>query len=231
MKTTILAGLLFAAALCSTFSDLVYNIDYEPPIYTNGQQLGGGTTETISDSISGFSSQGLLIHDGGGINYLAPASFSSGIHLVSWDLAIPTEQGSSSILNAQLVAQGGPMLFSTTAAGDGAGLRVEYGSGFPSRPSVPINAGQSYAFEVLMNLDADYYTFRLDGVPLEDAVSIPTGADLWLVGFGQNQTLGLQAGIDNFRWEVIPEPAALFLLVLGGAGLYITRRTRQTRRQ
>lgn len=228
MKSTLLVFSLSALAIGSVSADIVYDIDYEPPAYTNGQQVGGGSGETISDSINGFSSQALLIHDGGGINYFAPSSFSNGIHLVSWDLAIPTEQSSSSLLNAQLVAEGGPMLFSANAAGDGTELRVEYGFGFPQRPSVSINSGQSYAFQVLLDLDANYYNFWLDGTLLEDTVSIPSDADLWLVGFGQNQTLGLQAGIDNFRWEVVPEPASAFLLLLGGSCIYLARRRKQS---
>ena len=72
-------------------------------------------------------------------------------------------------------------------------------------------------FQVLMNLDADYYSFWFDGTLLEDTVSIPADANLWAVGFGQNQTLGLQAGLDNFHWEAtgIPEPGTISLLLLG----------------
>jgi len=227
MKSILLVFSTFALAMESIYADIVYNIDYEPPTYTNGQQVGGGTTETITDSINGFSSQALLIHDGGGLNYLAPSTFTSGMHLVTWDMSIPTVQGSSSILNVQLIAEGGPTLFSTTAAGDASTLRVEYGSGFPMRPSVTINEGQSYFFQVFMDLDADYYSFWLDAALLEDTVSIPSEASLWLVGFGQNQSLGLQAGIDNFRWEVVPEPTSALLILLGGFGIYLARHRKQ----
>lgn len=226
MKSTILAALLLVGFLPAALSDLVYDVDYEPPAYTNGQQLGGGTTETISDSINGFTSQALLIHDGGGIDYLAPVGFTNGVHLVSWDLSIPTQQGSSSIIYAQLGS--GPILFDMHVTGDGSGLSVEYGFGFPQRPSISINSGQSYSFDILMDLDANYYSFRLDGSLLEDTVSIPSDASLGDVFFGQNQTPGLQAGIDNFRWEVVPEPSSLVLLFIGCTGVYLARRRQQS---
>lgn len=222
MKTITVAFCFLLARSVASFATLVYDIDYEPPTYTNGQQIGGGTTETISDSINGFSSQGLLIHDGGGISYPGPGGvtdpFTSGIHLVSWDFAIPESHGSSQVINGQLDSLTGPVLFDTTLSISGSsGNEIQYGSGFPNRPSIPFNIGQAYSFEVLMDLDADYYSFWLDGALLEDTVSIPSDTDFWAVGFGQNQTMGLQAGIDNFRWEIIPEPSSMILLLCGGS--------------
>jgi hypothetical protein len=231
MNRTILAALLLMALIPAARPDLVYDIDYEPPAYTNGQHVGGGSGETISDSISGFSSQGLLIHDGGGINYLASTEFTAGVHLVSWDVAVPVLQGSSAILNVQLQASSGPILFDATVAGDGSGLRVEYGEGFPNPPSVSINPAQAYSFLVLIDLDANHYNFWLNGTLLEDTVALPPDSSMDLADFGQNQALGLQAGIDNFRWEVIPEPSSLLLLMLGCAGLCVTRRMRQPTRE
>ena len=53
---------------------------------------------------------------------------------------------------------------------------------------------------------------------LSDHVGIASDADLSYVNFSQYQYLGLQAGIDNFQWEVnasIPEPSTVSLLLLG----------------
>jgi len=224
MKIQILAALVFIAAIASVFAGVLYDIDYEPPAYTNGQQIGGGSTETISDSINGFTSQALLIHDGGGIAYSVAEPFTSGLHSISWNFTIPIEQIATSIINGQLDSLSGPILFDTTLSGGP--NKIEYGSGFPQRPSVPFNVGQSYSFQILMNLDADFYSFWLDGNLLEDTVSIPSDATLEEVGFGQNQTLGLQAGIDNFRWEYtpIPEPGTLGLLGLGGLVVWFRRK-------
>lgn len=232
MKTTIATSCLLTALCSAAFGTMIYDIDYEPPAYTNGQHVGGGTSgETISDSINGFSSQGLLIHDGGAMNYLTPGGpsdpFTSGIHLVSWDFAVPTQQSASLILNGQLNSLSSGVLFDATLATGPTGNEIQYGDGFPVRPSVPFVVGQAYSFEVLMNLDDDYYSFWLDGDLLEDTVAIPSGADLYAVDFAQNQTLGLQAGIDNFRWEIIPEPSSTLLLLCGGILLMTWRRGNQ----
>lgn len=232
MKTAILAVSLLVGGIPIAFSDFVYDIDYEPPTYTNGQQIGGGSTETISDSISGFSSQGLLIHDGGGISYITSEAFTTGVHLVSWNFAVPISQGSSQIINAQVGGQSQSVFFDTTLSISGSGNEIRYGDPFPTpRPSIPFNIGQSYSFAVTVNLDANYYSFSVDGVLLEDTISIPQDTYLDVVSFGQNQTLGLQAGIDNFRWEVVPEPATLALLLLGGAALCLARRSQQVARE
>jgi hypothetical protein len=229
MKSTSLIAVIYAACVAISNADIIYNIDFEPPAYTNGQQIGGGSTRTVSDSIPGFSSQALLLHDGGGINYFAPATYTTGIHLISWDFAIPSAQGSSAIIHGLIYSGSGDDIFDVNIAGSTSSLWVEYGSGFPQRPSVLINPAQSYTVAVLIDLDSNYYNFWLDGTMLEDTISIPSGADIWYVGFGQNQTMGLQAGIDNFRWEVIPEPSSLLLILLGGSALVIARRNARIR--
>jgi len=227
MKTMITCIFGIIAVFCTVGrADMVYDIDYEPPTYTNGQFISGAGT--ISDSINGFSSQGLLLRDGGGLSYLAPEPFTSGIHRVRWDFSVPVDQSSSMIINAQLDSQTGPVLFDTTLGHGPTGNEIKYGSGFPNRPSTNFVFGQSYSFEVTMDLDADYYSFWLDGNLLENTVSIPSDADFWGVDFGQNQTVGLQAGIDNFSWEVIPEPSSMLFLLWGGTLLITWRRKSQS---
>jgi len=220
MKSILLV--LSLCAIGSVSADIVYDINYEPPGYTNGQQVGGGSGETISDSINGFTSQGLLIHDGGSIAYYAPSTFTSGVHLVTWEFAIPVQQGSTLVINSQLGEQSQPLLFDTTVVG-GPNV-IEYGSGFPQRPNIPYSIGQAYSFQVLMDLDANYYSFWIDGALLENTVAISADTELSYVAFSQNQSIGLQAGIDNFRWEIVPEPASMLLILFGGSALYLARR-------
>jgi len=232
MKTMLMTLFLLMALSSATYATLIYDINYEPPEYVDGQHVGGGTSgETISDSINGFLSQALLIHDGGAISYYAPEVFDYGIHHVTWDFSVPVDQSSSQIISAQLMGDGSPILFDTTLDTGLTGYEIDYGSGFPIRPSINFNIGQSYSFAVEMNLDADYYSFWVDGNLLEDAVSIASDADLYVVGFGQNQTMGLQAGIDNFRWEVVPEPSTWMLFLCGGGALLVRRCKKQCNRK
>lgn len=205
---------------------MLYDIDYEPPAYTNGQYINGGTTRIISDSINGFISQALLLQDGGGINYEASTSYTTGIHRISWDFAVPVEQQAQELISCNLVGTGTPMF---TAEMTSAGQSITYPGG-----SIPFAVAQSYSFEVWMDLDANYYDFRIDGNLLNDHVGIAEDADLWYVNFGQGQYMGLQAGVDNFQWEVnpsIPEPSTVSLLLLGLPTLCFTHGILKPRKQ
>lgn len=189
---------------------MLYDIDFEPPAYTNGQMVGGGSAGPVSSSVNGFITQALLLQNGGGISYYAPEPYTSGVHRISWDFAVPTEQLAQEIISAQLNGSSSLDFFTQMTS---AGQSVTYPGG-----SSPFNYAQSYSFEVLMDLDANYYNFMLDGVLLSDHVGIAADADLSFVSFGQGQYLGLQAGVDNFQWEVnsaIPEPGTVSLLLLG----------------
>ncbi|MCZ7591562.1 MAG: PEP-CTERM sorting domain-containing protein [Kiritimatiellae bacterium] len=223
MKTIPLAILVAVATISAASADLVYDIDYEPPAYTNGQQIGGGNTRTISDSIPGFTSQALLLHDGGGISYYAPQPYTTGLHSISWDFGVPVDQSSTEIIGMLL----GSAHVDVTMSGSPSSYLIEYGP-FPlgaPRQSVPFQIGQVYSFHILLDLDSARYALYLNGNQLLDDAPLQFGSSsLDYVSFGQSQTLGLQAGLDNFRWEVIPEPISILLILLGGSFLISSSR-------
>lgn len=205
---------------------MLYDIDYEPPAYTNGQMVGGGSAGPVSSSVNGFITQALLIQDGGGISYYAPEAYTSGTHRISWEFAVSSEQFGSEIIGAQFNGSSSIDFYTRMTS---SGQSITYPGG-----SIPFNIAQSYSFEILMDLDAHYYDFWIDGNLLNDHVGIAEDADLWFVNFGQDQTLGLQAGIDNFQWEVnpsIPEPSTVSLLLLGLPTLCFTHGILKPRKQ
>ena len=219
MKRLILLLQLLLSLTLTANAFMLYDIDYEPPAYTNGQMVGGGSAGPVSSSINGFITQALLLQDGGGINYEAPTSYTTGIHRVSWDFAVPVEQQAQELISASLVGTATPFF---TAEMTSAGQSIAYPGG-----SIPFNVAQSYSFEVWMDLDANYYDFWIDGNLLNDHVGIAEDADLWFVNFGQGQYMGLQAGVDNFQWEVmssIPEPGTLSLIFIGLPSLCLARK-------
>lgn len=206
-----LFGLLFLLTLpLMANAFMLYDIDYEPPAYTNGQMVGGGSAGPVSSSVNGFITQALLLQDGGGISYYAPEAYTSGTHRISWEFAVNSEQFATEIISA-LVDGDSSFYFITQMTS--AGQSITYPGG-----SFPFNIDQSYSFEILMDLDANYYDFWIDGNLLNDHVGIAEDADITHISFGQGQYIGLQAGIDNFQWEVnasIPEPSTVSLLLLG----------------
>ena len=196
---------------------MLYDVDFESPTYTDGQNIGTGTGQTIHTDIAGFITQALLIHDGGSYSFNAPETYTSGVHRISWDMAAPAEQSASSIITAQLAGES--ILFAARmTTSHPLGQVIAYEHGGPYDPGAPFNFDQSYSLDVLIDLDANYYNFWLDGTLLSDHVGIASDADLSYVNFSQYQYLGLQAGIDNFQGEVnasIPETSTVSLLLLG----------------
>jgi hypothetical protein len=228
MKRTSLIAVIHAACVAISNADIIYNIDFEPPAYTNGQQIGGGSTRTVSDSIPGFSSQALLLHDGGGLSYYAPQPYTTGIHSISWDFGVPVDQSATTIIGLSLFDSH----VNVTMGGGPSTYAILYGPltiGDP-RLSVPFLIGEVYSFNVILNLDAAQYDLFLNGNPLLSNEALQFGPDaLEYVTLSQNQTIGLQAGFDNFRWEVIPEPSSLLLTLLGGSALALGRRNARIR--
>ena len=227
MKNCLLGFSLLIVLPLMANAFMLYDIDFEPPTYVNGQNVGTGSGQTIHNDIAGFIGQALLIHDGGAMIYFSPSDYSSGVHRISWDIAIPNGQSAGTIIGISLGLESSTALWgSTVTSSHPSGNVIEYGQGFPYPSGFPFDYDLSYAFDVLMDLDAHYYSFWVNGNLLEDHVAIADDAMLNSVRFGQNQIMGLQAGLDNFRWEVnaaIPEPGTTSLLLLGLPALCLTR--------
>ncbi len=229
MKTQIIVLLCISSLACfSTVADVIYDIDYNPPVYTNGQQLNGRSTEVISDSIDGFSSQGMLMRSVGSMSYHSGELYTSGVYLVTWDVAIPSNTTSSSgLIHCQLTSDSGTSAFYCYISGNSNAITLFYGERYPEQPQLSLNIGQSYSFKVLLNLDSYTYNFWLDDVLLEDNVDIySTCSGLEYVAFSQDQVVGALAGVDNFVWQSIPEPASLMMVLGGAAALTLARRRR-----
>ena len=219
MKITIIVCIYMT--LCNVgFSDVVFDIGYEPPTYTNGQILGG-SGPTVRDNLYGFSDQAVEFANCDGLRYTAPEPYTSGVHNINFQACAYSGE-SSEVFD-----------FMTDDSRVSIAMyvnRIEYGAGYipgQPRPSIASTTGQVYSFEFSINLDAGVYDFWLDGNQLLDDYEIFMPNDpLSEISFGQSQTYCL-AGLDNFRWEVVPEPSALLLLIGGGSLLLVWRRKRR----
>jgi hypothetical protein len=127
--------------------------------------------------------------------YYSGELYTSGVYLVTWDAAIPSNtQGSSALLYAQLESASS-VLFSCYIGGNSNTITLYYGERYPEQPQLSLNVGQSYSFKVSLNLYTDTYSFWLDDTLLEDNVDIfsDTGAFEY-VDFSQSQVVGALAG-------------------------------------
>jgi hypothetical protein len=202
----------------------VYELNFESPGYSNGQQIPGAGT--ISDNINGFSSQALLMQNGGSFDIFAPMSYTEGIHSISWDFGLPSDQAATTILGVSLW----DAHVNVTMSGNANNYEILYGPHPPGSPrlSVPFETGQVYSVNVLLDLDLAQYDLFIDGNQLLMSQPLEFGPDsLGYVSLTQNQVIGLEAGFDNFRWEIVPEPSTISLLLVGVVGMLCRRKRRR----
>jgi hypothetical protein len=210
-------------------ADVLFNVDFESPTYTNGQVVAGGAGPheptysnggvVVSDGVTGLGSQAALLSGPVGSMTFWPdsGSFNSGIHLISWEMSTP---GNSSGGGVTIAGDAGSLFYLFLRNVDGFEEIVHSGTG-ATYPGVifPIDTGRSYGISMLINLDEDYLDFFIDGVLREDNYSLGANATLTYADFYQSNASIQQFGVDNFKWETIPEPSSLLLILCGGAML------------
>lgn len=236
MINKLILSILMLNAVSHVQASIIFDVNFESPLYSNGQSITGGSEpnepsgavggslNTVSDSILGFSSQAALFSSGGQMNFDPIAGpFNSGIHLITWDMGAPvwpsqgvvTFDGTSQVLFS--------VSFQPSNAQHPSDPVIEYGLGL-NRPSIVNTTGTANSFQMIFDLDNDMVDFWINGSLLEDNYSISSGASLDLVSFSQNVVPGYQYGMDNFRWEIVPEPSAILLMLSGLSMLAMHRR-------
>lgn len=237
MKTIIPTMLLILVGILA-HADIVYNVTFEDPPHVVGQEPATGISSDcplspasgweIRDDIAGFGSQSAVLAGGtgGGLLNFGPGSvFDSGIHSILWDASVLTLDISSGLQVATLI-------------GGGDGALTDLGINFLANGNLTVYdpadsgneevidtwlPGEVFQFQVLMNLDTDTYDFFLNGSQV--IYGQPLEADASFTGVSYQRPFS-SAGfaLDNFRWEVVPEPSSILLFLCGGCVLAGLRR-------
>ncbi len=225
--------LALGSMLCTSgYADIIYDFDFEEPDFTADTQITSGSGYIadgdvyVRTGIADFSTQVASLEPAGSLGFGSAPVQTSGVVLISWDMAVV------SLGSASGTDYSAAFLLSLSEGASIVGT-YQYDSTFEinGQNVASYTLGAQSQYSVRIDLDFNAYDFLIDGITIIDDEPIAMSAYPQSVVFTREFLTSPEYGIDNFRWEVIPEPASLLLLMLGGAGLYVTRSTRQPRRQ
>lgn len=235
-----LSLVLFAGLLSlTTQADILFNVDFENPPHVLGQAPTTGmapdrpfdTQLTVVDSgIAGFSGQvGRFTSDG--VNaysvFALSSAMSSGIHSIIWEASMLTFDASDGLQVGMTIGEGGGTandlitLFLTS----GNIVVFDPGDGGNGETIGTWSTGQVFQFQALLNLNNDTYDYFLNGNQVIYGQSLQTDASISTAVF-QRPFVTSEFAFDNFRWEIVPEPSTISLLLVGVAGMLWRRKRR-----
>lgn len=215
-------------------ADIIYEVDFENPPHVVGSPPATGSGPdrpttvdlvAVSDSVAAFPTQSAFFDSTAGfagMSFNPGPVFSTGIHLISWDIVMLSVMGPDD-----------PQAFVNIPATSGAqAFAVEFylngdivindalnGSSIVSSYTLE----QADAFGFLFDMDADTYDLLINGSPVvSDAPMQPT-RDLFYVSFTGGRFGENTFAIDNFQWQIIPEPSTIALMLLALGGLAVGR--------
>lgn len=213
---------------------ILFDVNFEGPTHINGSAPTTGIGSDVPTGMSGMwtvtnnfadsSSQVAAIYSpatGGGLGFSPGMDYTTGLHLISWDIAMENPSVQSSF---QLFSLGSPTVaLGINYFGDESITIYDPLNGSSSVGSV--NLGAFFSLSVSFDLDAYLYGVSLDGSPLVQDMAITPGTDIYSVSL-LNPFGSTTMAIDNFRWEIVPEPSTISLLLVGVAGM-LWRRLRR----
>jgi len=231
MKKIILAitlSITEAMSILPTLGDITFNATFENPPHVLNSAVAVGTGDDspafsagsviTRTGIADFSTQVASFEPAGQLSFFSPTPTSSGLLLITWDMAM-IEYGPGGLDTAAVSIQNSP-------SGGGALTMFwktdnSFRIGGTTAGAYTLGQQDNYAF--LFDLDNDSYDFLLNGSPLMTNQALAGSFDVQNVVFAAENLRAPTYAIDNFRWEVIPEPSTIGLMGLGLAGLLLRK--------
>lgn len=233
-RTLFLVVLAATAAQPPTFGDMIYNVTFEDPPHTLNAAVvsGSGNDRPIwtvgsvitRSGIADFATQVASFEPAGQMGFYYEPASSSGLLLLSWDMAI-TDYG-----------PGGPdtaaVLIQTSPSGNGS-LSMFWQTDNDFRiggtTAATFTVGQQDHYEFLLDLDNDRYDFGFNGVAVLTNQSLDASFDVQNVLFGAENLRAPTYAVDNFQWNVVPEPSTWLLISTGCLAAVYGRRLLETK--
>jgi hypothetical protein len=206
---------------------VVYNVDFEDPPHVVDQPVitGVGTDRpydaagfVVRDSLADFTTQ-VASREGGFLSFSPESSSSSGLVRLSWDMAMLT-LGPNGPETAGIIIDGVATIYFMQD------LSIKTGAGSGGLTLGTFTLEQQDHFEFLIDLDSYFYDVYFNSSLVLGDQPIGIGTEIAYVTFGADFDASPTYAIDNFRWEIIPEPSTLMLLIIGGLGVAATQKRR-----
>ncbi len=225
MTTFKIAVVTVALCIASrAWGDIIFNVDFEDPPHSAGSQAANGPPPEYVTSggfgiayVPEFGSQGAQTIAPGSLDssmlFDSGTTYESGVHSITWDWIQYSYSsypfGIDSAINVgpsqiNLVHDNGNVALLQT------GVLVDpYGGSY--------STGVVYGYSLLIDLDSYSYDFMINGTTVLDDAALSDDASISSVQF--NNPWGSDHAVDNFRWEIVPEPSTLVLISLGILGV------------
>ena len=207
-------------------ADYIYDVDFEAPVHTVGTPVtldGNANTPSLANGnvfvrsgLADLTTQVASLEPAGNMSFGVVPQYSTGVMVITWDMVMLNFGASNALRNAVFDIESnadGPYVYGTFNLDST--IEINFG-----QASAPFTLAEHNHFEAVFDLDSDLVDFFVDGIQYLDDHSIgATSPDA--VVFGRDSTTNPYYAIDNFQWQIIPEPSTLFLLALGGCGLLL----------
>ena len=202
---------------CLAYGDIVFDVSFDGPDFIAGSTSPTGippdypqyAPSLIVDSAA-FGSQ---VARPGYLRFDPESIYASGVHNISWRYLSEDNNTYGGWPNMAVTFSGSSVFLPNGSSPGDAYFYID-GNPLTTAPT-PLNQVHDYA--VTINLESLTASFFVNGVQFATNAPIPSGATLDYVLFqvpGNNT-----AYIDNFRWEIVPEPSSLILITLGFAAM------------
>ena len=204
------------------WGDIIFNVDFEDPPHTAGAQAANGSPPDYVTTggfgityVPEFGSQGASTTASGSGNSMlfdSGTTYASGVHSISWDWI---QYAYAPVFIPDSGVNIGPSVWNLSHVRGSVSLSP-YDS--PDDPySGTYSTGIVYSYSFLLDLDADSYDFAINGTTVVDGGALSNTVSLSSVTF--YNPWGSDHAVDNFRWEIVPEPSTLVLISLGLLGV------------
>ncbi|NCC53072.1 MAG: PEP-CTERM sorting domain-containing protein [Spartobacteria bacterium] len=233
-----LIALALGAGAAIVYSDIIFDVDFENPPHVAGsppvtgssvnQPTGISGSWDIATGVADFSSQvALLDSTSGGMGFVPSDVYTTGIHIFRWEYALVTVDSSQGQLQTSV------MFINDGMSRPAQEVIISYLDDGTLNISDPLNGGtgvsnwllnQSATYALTIDLDSQTYGFTVDAQPIVTDTPLNPGA--FLTGMSFQTPFNMPSyGLDNFQWQIIPEPTTLglMLVALGALGLRVFR--------
>jgi hypothetical protein len=190
---------------------LIYDVSFDGGSFVPGEICPTGSPPSFPQYQEGLGYSsiensvlfGSQVADLGWLLFDPGMEFSSGIHSFSWSALVDAHDPTTGWPGVVVMFGDSPVFVTDGVLHIGS---EQYLGVF--------SYGSVLEYEVLLDLDADTASFSMNGVQYLAAEPVPGISVLGRVTM--QHPANNNSWIDDFRWEVVPEPSSLLLLMCGG---------------